>query len=246
MTSETAGLKWAPEIGPRPRISTTRIAPVGIVLPSSASATFPPASLSAMIPEPTTVATSSPVPSASAARRCAGAKVSVTRSATRRPCSSTTRSPSSLTNSPCCGGRRSRTASDGRHRRTPLGVTTIGRLIRIGCAIMASRSWSSVRSGSSRPSSLVGRALLADDVADRDAHAVDELPQQEPGRRRLQVLDDVRLDAGIADHGQRVAGRAAIRVVVDDDVHGKPQAWRRSKGRTVAGVAPSRRPISFR
>src|SRR5690242_5710155 len=51
-------------------ISTTRIAPVGSVLPSSASAT----SLvrpSAMMPEPTTVATSKAVPIASAAsRRC--------------------------------------------------------------------------------------------------------------------------------------------------------------------------------
>ena len=49
-------------------ISTTRIAPVGIVLPSSASATSS-VSRSAMMPEPTTVATSMAVPSASAARR---------------------------------------------------------------------------------------------------------------------------------------------------------------------------------
>ena len=69
MTSETAGLKCAPEIGPSARIRTTRIAPVGMVLPRSAMATFPPASCSAMMPEPTTVATRSPVPSASAARR---------------------------------------------------------------------------------------------------------------------------------------------------------------------------------
>ena len=34
-----------------------------------------------------------------------------------------------------------------------LGLTTIGRLIRIGCAIMASRIWSSVSFGSARPSS---------------------------------------------------------------------------------------------
>ena len=55
--------------GPSARIRTTRMAPVGMVLPSSAMATLPPASFSAMMPEPTTVATRSPVPSASAAMR---------------------------------------------------------------------------------------------------------------------------------------------------------------------------------
>ena len=43
---------------------TTRIAPVGIVLPSSAIAWFPPARRSAMMPEPTTVATRMAVPRA--------------------------------------------------------------------------------------------------------------------------------------------------------------------------------------
>ena len=60
MTSDTAGLKCAPEIGPSARIRTTRMAPVGMVLPRSAIATFPPASCSAMMPEPTTVATRKP------------------------------------------------------------------------------------------------------------------------------------------------------------------------------------------
>ena len=47
-------------------MSTTSIAPVATVLPSSVSATSR-VRLCAMMPEPTTVATSSAVPSASAA-----------------------------------------------------------------------------------------------------------------------------------------------------------------------------------
>ena len=66
-TPVTAGLKWAPEIGPNMPISTTSIAPVASVLPSKARATLPPASRSPMMPEPITVASSSAVPSASAA-----------------------------------------------------------------------------------------------------------------------------------------------------------------------------------
>ena len=37
-----------------------------------------------------------------------------------------------LMNSPCCRGSKSSTASEGRQSLTPLGVTTRGRLIRIG------------------------------------------------------------------------------------------------------------------
>ena len=65
----TAGLKWAPESGPKTRMSTIRMAPVAAVFASSATASFPAASRSPMIPEPTTVATRIPVPSASEARR---------------------------------------------------------------------------------------------------------------------------------------------------------------------------------
>ncbi len=74
------------------------------------------------------------------------------------------------------------------------------------------------------------------------------------GRRRLQIFDDMRLDAGMADQRQRVARGAAIRVVIDDDIHGvqahlrvivrccrrlvrSPAAWRRPRRCRGCGAA---------
>ena len=67
--SVTAGLRCAPETGPKARISATSAPPVASEFASSASATFPPASRSPMIPEPTTATSSSAVPQASATAR---------------------------------------------------------------------------------------------------------------------------------------------------------------------------------
>src|SRR5687768_10597584 len=67
---------WAPEIGPSMVISTNNMAPVARVLPSSATAAFPPASASAMMPDPMTVANRKKEPSPSAARRRASGRAS--------------------------------------------------------------------------------------------------------------------------------------------------------------------------
>ncbi len=67
--TETTGLKCAPEIGPKVRMRATSAAPVANVFASRARARFPLASRSAIIPEPTTVATRIPVPRNSATRR---------------------------------------------------------------------------------------------------------------------------------------------------------------------------------
>jgi len=90
-----------------------------------------------------------------------------------------------------------------------------------------------------KPQFGIGRSLLAQKVAGGDPHAGDELGEHRPARRCLQILDDMRLDAGIADHGQRVARRAAVGVVIDDDVHNRAHA---ALGR--GDVDPSLRPIS--
>ena len=58
---------------------------------------------------------------------------------TRRLWSSMTRSPSSFLKAALCGlGRMLSTVSEGLQSRTPIGATTMGRLMRMGCAIMAS------------------------------------------------------------------------------------------------------------
>src|ERR1700686_1804108 len=64
--SVTAGLKCAPEMGPKVRMSATSAPPVAIVLASNATATFPPARRSPMMPDPMTVASKSVVPRPSA------------------------------------------------------------------------------------------------------------------------------------------------------------------------------------
>src|SRR3546814_12703190 len=56
------------------------------------------------------------------------------------------------------------------------------------------------------------------DVCSSDLGAGDEAFQQGTRRRSLEVLNDMRFDPGIADHGQRIARGSAFGLVVDDDV----------------------------
>src|SRR3546814_4997791 len=65
-----------------------------------------------------------------------------------------------------------------------------------------------------------GRSLFAQQRTRGDAGAPDKLLKQCARRRCLQIFDDMRLDARIANHRKRVARRAAFRIVVDDDVGG--------------------------
>ena len=67
--TDTAGLKWAPLMGPSSAIRVASTATVAPVLARSATATLPPLRRSAMIPEPTTVAASSAEPKPSALSR---------------------------------------------------------------------------------------------------------------------------------------------------------------------------------
>src|SRR3546814_6170553 len=61
-------------------------------------------------------------------------------------------------------------------------------------------------------------ALLPQQRTRRYARARDKFDQQRPARRCLQIFDDMRLDPGVADHGQCIARGHALRVMVDDDV----------------------------
>ncbi len=74
----TTGLKCAPDTGPSARISATSAAPVAIEFSSSCSPTSSGERRCAEMPEPTTTATSSAVPDASAVARRARSMVKMT------------------------------------------------------------------------------------------------------------------------------------------------------------------------
>ena len=75
--SVTAGLKCAPETGPKVCIRAKSAAPVASVFASRATATLPPDKRSPMIPEPTTAANRKHVPTVSAVTRRARSRLIV-------------------------------------------------------------------------------------------------------------------------------------------------------------------------
>ncbi len=79
-------------------------------------------------------------------------------------------------------------------------------------------------------------ALLADQVARRDADRCDEFTQLGGIGRGLQVFDDLRLVPGLAYRGERLARGGACRVVVDGDAHASRPSSR----------AMARQPMSVR
>ena len=95
------------------------------------------------------------------------------------------------------------------------------------------------------PKLMVGRSLSPKDVADRAAHALNELPEQKPGRRRLEIFDLFGSIPALRIR-PRVLREATIRVVVDDDVYGRPQTEQRLKGVTLPDEAPPNWPMSPR
>src|SRR5581483_5458373 len=83
--SDTAGLKWAPDTGPKSRIRTARPNAVAVEFSSSCSPMSLGDSRAAAMPEPTTIATSRALPAHSARSRRANLfRVPITVSAARR------------------------------------------------------------------------------------------------------------------------------------------------------------------
>lgn len=72
--------------------------------------------------------------------------------------------PSSFEKGRKTGGSRSRTTSEGRHRRVPSGVSTNGRLIRIGWASIASSSCASGSAALSKPNAPFSKSNSASGV----------------------------------------------------------------------------------
>lgn len=56
------------------------------------------------------------------------------------------------------------------------------------------------------PEFVIRCSLLAKKIAGGHAHGGDQLDKLFSSRRRLQIFDGLRLFAGVADRGQRVAG----------------------------------------
>ena len=71
-----------------------------------------------------------------------------------------------------------------------------------------------------QPEVIVRRAFLPEQGPHGNSHPFDHLHEQRAGRRRLKVFNDMRLNACVVNQAKGVARRSAVRVVIDDDVHG--------------------------
>src|ERR671910_2038887 len=126
--SVTTGLKWAPETGPNATIRATRPAPVAAAFSSSWSPPSPGDSRWAAMPDPTTTATSSALPTASAVSRLARSW-SVT---PVRPGARARRGPALPTSSAAAGcGLGCTGAAEGVGTRLD-GVQLAGRMVGVG------------------------------------------------------------------------------------------------------------------
>ena len=115
--------------------------------------------------------------------------------------------------------RISRTFSCGRHRRTPLSVSTSGRLIRIGCSTIASRMASSDASGAVSPSSSAsGSFARRPSRGEMPARAYSRLSSSRPGGF-FEIFVDGHVRAGFAQDFQGLARGAASRIVMDQGFH---------------------------
>ena len=87
-----------------------------------------------------------------------------------------------------------------------------------------------------QPQRVIGRALLPDGIANAQARRCDQFDQARAAGRVGQVVDDLRFDAHVPEHRQRVARGAAIGVVVNDGVHA-PSVWFKAASTTPAAAA---------
>lgn len=65
----------------------------------------------------------------------------------------------------------------------------------------------------------IRRSLLSEQFPWRHRHGREQRDEPGPRRRVLHIFDDDRLFAALSDHRQRVAGRAAVGIVVNRDRH---------------------------
>jgi len=67
------------------------------------------------------------------------------------------------------------------------------------------------------PKFIIGRAFTPEQLANSNAHALDETEQYLPVWWCFQIFNDGRFDTSVANEAKNIARRAAVRVVVDNN-----------------------------